>query len=125
MSSPNTRAKSSSSSRSPAYLTGHAIEVCSWLHPYAWKNLDENVLHLFENTLILGPHWFGSVSEEMADLFEEDAEAPLCLQSPVVLSSHTWVCKNLSRSYPSSEVRNSAVRWSDWIDRLLPRHGTY
>ncbi|CAL2256231.1 unnamed protein product [Prunus armeniaca] len=71
MSSPKTRAKGSSSSRSPAYLTGdgvddHAIEVRSKLHPYAWKNLDENVLHLFENTLVLGLHWFGSVPEEMA-----------------------------------------------------------
>ncbi|CAL2239193.1 unnamed protein product [Prunus armeniaca] len=130
MSSLNTRAKSSSSSCSPAYLTGdgvdqHVIEVRSRLHPYAWKNLDENVLHLLENTLVLGPHWFGSVPKEMVDLFKEDAEALLYLQSPVALSSHTWVSKNLSRSCPSSEVRNSAVRWSDWIDRLLPRHGAY
>ncbi|CAL2255425.1 unnamed protein product [Prunus armeniaca] len=61
MSSPNTRAKSFSSSHSPSYLTGdgvdqHAIEVRSRLHPYAWKNLDENILYLFENTLVLGPH---------------------------------------------------------------------
>ncbi|XP_034200824.1 uncharacterized protein LOC117615778 [Prunus dulcis] len=80
MSSPKTYAKSSSSSRSPVYLTGdevdrHAIEVRSKLHPYVQKNLDENVLHLFENTLVLGPHWFGFVPEEMADLFKEDAEA--------------------------------------------------
>ncbi|CAL9024632.1 unnamed protein product, partial [Prunus brigantina] len=95
MSSPNTCAKSSSSLRTPAYLTRdgvdqHAIEVRSRLHPYARKNLDENVLHLFENTLVLGPQ-----------------------------------CKNLSRSYSSSEVRNSAVRWFDWIDKLLLRHGAY
>ncbi|CAL8993901.1 unnamed protein product [Prunus brigantina] len=112
MSSPNTRAKSSLSSRPPAYLTGdgvdqHAIEVHSRLHPYAQKNLDENVLHLFENTLVLGPHWFGSVPGEIAVLFKEDVEAPLCFQSSIALSSHTWVSKNLSRSFPSSEVRNS------------------
>ncbi|KAI5351259.1 hypothetical protein L3X38_004150 [Prunus dulcis] len=94
MSSPKTCAKSSSSSRSPVYLTGdevdrHAIEVRSKLHPYAQKNLDENVLHLFENTLVLGPHWFGSVPEEMADLFKEDAEAPLCFPSSMPLASHT------------------------------------
>ncbi|KAI5316194.1 hypothetical protein L3X38_045370 [Prunus dulcis] len=28
-----------------------AIEVRSKLHPFAQKNLDENILHLFENTL--------------------------------------------------------------------------
>ncbi|CAL2240391.1 unnamed protein product [Prunus armeniaca] len=94
MSSPNTRAKSFSSSRSPAYLTEdgvdqHAIEVRSRLHPYTRKNLDENVLHLFKNTLVLGPHWFGSVLEEMVGLLKEDAKAPLCLQSPTALSSHT------------------------------------
>ncbi|CAL9010825.1 unnamed protein product [Prunus brigantina] len=33
--------------------------------------------------------------------------------------------ENLSRSYPSSEVRNSAVKWSDWIDRLLSRYGDH
>ncbi|CAL8162521.1 unnamed protein product [Prunus armeniaca] len=75
MSSPNTCAKGSSSSVPPAYITGagidkHAIEVRSKLHPFAQKNLDENVLHLFENTLVLGPHWFGSVPAEMAKLFK-------------------------------------------------------
>ncbi|CAL2238974.1 unnamed protein product [Prunus armeniaca] len=60
--------------------------------------------------------------KEMVNLFKEDAEAPLYLQSSSALSSYTWVSKNLSRSYPSSEVRNSAVKWSDWIDRLLPRN---
>lgn len=78
MSFPNTRAKSSSSLHSPTYLTGdgvdqHAIKVCSRLHLYARKNLDENVLHLFENTLVLVPHWFGSVPEEMVDLLKENA----------------------------------------------------
>lgn len=92
MSSPNTRAKSSSSLRFPAYLTGdgvdqHVIEVHSRLHPYAQKNLDENVLHLFENTLVLGPHWFGSVPREIAALLKEDVEAPLCFQSFIALSS--------------------------------------
>ncbi|CAL9003845.1 unnamed protein product, partial [Prunus brigantina] len=63
MSSPKTRAQGSSSSVPPDYVTGagvdnHAIEVRSKLHPFAQKNLDENVLHLFENTLVLGPHWF-------------------------------------------------------------------
>ncbi|CAL9000848.1 unnamed protein product [Prunus brigantina] len=130
MSSPKTRARSSSSSRPPAYLTGdgvdqHAIELQSKHHPYAQKNLDENVLHLFENTLVLGPHWFGTVPKEMANLFKEDAKAPLCFQSSAILASHTWVSKNLSRSYPSSEVRNSMVKWSDWIDRLLLRHGAH
>ncbi|CAL2255424.1 unnamed protein product [Prunus armeniaca] len=61
----------------------------------------------------------------MADLLKEDVEAPLCLQSPAALSFHTWVSKNFSRSYPSSEVRNNVVMWSDWIDKLLPRHGAY
>ncbi|KAI5324206.1 hypothetical protein L3X38_033279 [Prunus dulcis] len=124
----NTQAKGSSSSRSPAYLTGdgvdnHTIEVRSKLYPFAQRNLDENVIHLFENTLVLGPHWFSHVLEEMTLLFKGDAEAPLCFQSPSALASHTWVSKNLSRSFPSSEVRNSRVKWADWIDRLLPRYG--
>ncbi|CAL8090254.1 unnamed protein product [Prunus armeniaca] len=55
-------------------------KVRSKLHPFAKKNLDENVLHLFENTLVLGPH---------------------------------------------CEVRNSPVKWEDWIDRLLPKYGTH
>ncbi|KAI5324231.1 hypothetical protein L3X38_033304 [Prunus dulcis] len=125
-SSPNTRAKGSSSSRSLAYLTGdgvdnHAIEVQSKIHRFVQKNLDENVLHLFENTLVLGPHWFGHVPAEMAELFKDDAEAPLCFQSSSALASH----KNLSRSFPSSEVRNSSVKWADWIDMLLPRYGAH
>ncbi|KAI5323233.1 hypothetical protein L3X38_032305 [Prunus dulcis] len=87
MSSPKTRANSSSSLQPPAYLTGYgvdqlAIKVRSKLYPYAQKNLDEN---------------------------------------SSALPSHTWVSKNLSRSYPTSEVRNSTVKWSDWIDKLLPR----
>ncbi|CAL9028695.1 unnamed protein product [Prunus brigantina] len=72
MSSPKIRASGSSSSVPPDYITGagvddHAIEVRSKLYPFAKKNLDENVLHLFENTLVLGPHWFGSVPTEMAE----------------------------------------------------------
>ncbi|CAL8084744.1 unnamed protein product [Prunus armeniaca] len=86
MSSPNTRAKGSSSSRSHAYLSGDGVDD----HP-----------------------------------IEEDAEAPLCFQSSTALSFHTWLSKNLSHSYPSGEVRNNVVRWSDWIDRLLPRHKAY
>ncbi|VVA41671.1 PREDICTED: aminotransferase, partial [Prunus dulcis] len=43
--------------------------------------------------------------------------------STSALASHSWVSKNLSRSFPSSEVRNSPVKWADWIDRLLPRYG--
>lgn len=130
MSSPKTRAQSSSSFVPPAYITrarvdNHAIEVRRKLHPFAQKNLDENVLHLFENTLVLGLHWFGLVLAEMANLFKDDAEAPLCFQSSSALASHTWVSKNLSRSFPSSEVRNSAVKWVDWIDKLLPRYGAY
>ncbi|CAL9005180.1 unnamed protein product [Prunus brigantina] len=61
----------------------------------------------------------------MVNLFKEDAEAPFHLQRFSSLASHTWVSKNLSRSYPSSEVRNSAVKWSDWIDRLLSRYGDH
>ncbi|CAL2259826.1 unnamed protein product [Prunus armeniaca] len=71
MSSPKSRAQSSSVSVPPDYITGtgidrHAIKVRSKLHPFAQKNLDENVLQLFENTLVLGPHWFGHVPPEMA-----------------------------------------------------------
>lgn len=121
MSSPKTRAKCSSSSLPPPYISGasvdlHAIEVRSKLHPYTQKNLDENVLHLFKNTLVL---------EEMAELLREDVEAPLCFQSSSTLASHTWVSKNLSCSYPSSEVRNSTVKWSDRIDKLLPKYGAH
>ncbi|CAL8175157.1 unnamed protein product [Prunus armeniaca] len=113
MSSPKTRAQSSSAPVPPDYITGtridkHAIEVMSKLHPFAQKNLDENVLHLFKNTLVLGPYWFGLLPAEMAELLKNDAEAPL---------------KNLSRSFLSSEVRNSPVKWADWIDKLLPRYG--
>ncbi|CAL9020232.1 unnamed protein product [Prunus brigantina] len=130
MSSPKTRAQGSSSSVPPDYITGagvddHAIEVRSKLHPFAQKNLDENVLHLFENTLVLGPHWFGPIPHEMAELMKKDAEAPLCFESASALASHTWVSKNLSRSFPSCEVRNSPVKWVDWIDRLLPRYGPH
>ncbi|CAL2237641.1 unnamed protein product [Prunus armeniaca] len=130
MSSPKPRAQSSSVSVLPDYLTGagidsHAIEVRSKLHPFAQKNLDENVLHLFENTLVLGPHWFGPVPPEMAELMKKDAEAPLCFESSSALASHSWVSKNLSRSFPSSEVRNSPVKWADLIDRLLPRFGAH
>ncbi|KAI5328805.1 hypothetical protein L3X38_028202 [Prunus dulcis] len=128
MSSPRSRAQSSSASIPPDYITGsgidaHAIEVRSKLHPFAQKNLDENVLHLFKNTLVLGPHWFGPVPAEAAELLKKDAEAPLCFESNSALASHSWVSKNLSRSFPSSEVRNSPVKWADWIDRLLPRYG--
>ncbi|CAL9021995.1 unnamed protein product [Prunus brigantina] len=115
MSSSKTRAQGSSSSVPSDYITGagvdnHAIEVRSKLYPFAQKNLDENVLHLFENTLVLGPHWFGPVPPEMAELMRKDAEAPLCFESNSALASHTWVSKNLSRSFPSSEVRNSPVK---------------
>ncbi|CAL9011984.1 unnamed protein product [Prunus brigantina] len=103
MCSPKTRALGSSFSVYPDYITGsgvdnHAVEVRNKFHPFAKKNLDENVLHLFENTLVLGPHWFGSVPTEMAELMKKDAEAPLCFQS---------------------------IKWVDWIDRLLPRYGTH
>ncbi|CAL2246646.1 unnamed protein product [Prunus armeniaca] len=130
MSSPKTRTQGSSSSVPPDYIIGigvdnHAIEVRSKLHPFAKKNLDENVLYLFENTLVLGPHWFGYVPIEMVELIKKDAEVPLCFQSTFALASHSWVNKNLSRSFPSSEVRNSPVKWADWIDRLLPRYGAH
>ncbi|CAL2265135.1 unnamed protein product [Prunus armeniaca] len=61
----------------------------------------------------------------MAELIKEDAEAPLCFQSTSALASHSWVSKNLSRSFPSSEVRNNPVKWAAWIDRLLPRYGAH
>ncbi|CAL8167803.1 unnamed protein product [Prunus armeniaca] len=114
----------------PDYVTGtgidnHAIEVRSKLHLFAQKNLDENVLHLFDNTRVLAPHWFGLILAEMAKLMKKDAEAPLCFESTSGLASHTWVSKNLSRSFPSSEVRSSPVKWADWIDRLLPRYGAH
>ncbi|CAL8167143.1 unnamed protein product [Prunus armeniaca] len=106
MSSQKTRAQSSSSYVPHAYITeagvdNHAIEVRSKL------------LHLFGNTLVLAPCWFGPVPAEMANLFKDDVEVPLCLQSSSDLASHTWVSKNLSCSFPSSEVRNSTVKWAD------------
>ncbi|XP_034197254.1 uncharacterized protein LOC117612697 [Prunus dulcis] len=111
MSSPRSRAQSSSVPVPPDYITGtgidaHAIEVRSKLHPFAQKNLDENILHLFENTLVLGPHWFGPVPAGMAELLKKDAEAPLCFESTSALASYSWVSKNLSRSFPSSESIN-------------------
>ncbi|CAL9012728.1 unnamed protein product [Prunus brigantina] len=115
MSSPKTRAQGSSSSVPPDYITGAGVD----------NHAIENVLHLFENTLVLGPHWFGPVPPEMAELMRKDAEAPLCFENTSALASHTWVSKNLSRSFPSSEVRNSPVKWVDWIDRLLPRYGPH
>ncbi|CAL2271021.1 unnamed protein product [Prunus armeniaca] len=129
MSSLKTRAQSSSFVPL-AYITGpgvdnHAIEVWSKLYPFSQKNLDENVLHLFENTLVLGPHWFGHVPTEMTKLIKQDAEAPLCFQSTSTLASHSWVSKNLSRSFPSNKVRNNPVKWADWIDGLLPRYGAH
>ncbi|KAI5338118.1 hypothetical protein L3X38_017389 [Prunus dulcis] len=106
MSSPRSRAQSSSASIPPNYITGsgidaHVIEVRSKLHPFAQKNLDENIFHLFENTLVLGPHWFGPVLPGMADLLKKDAEAPLCFEK---------------RFCPG-------FLFLDWIDRLLPRYG--
>ncbi|CAL8156907.1 unnamed protein product [Prunus armeniaca] len=56
---------------------------------------------------------------------KKDAEAPLCFESTSALASHSWVSKNLSQSFPSSEVRNNSVKWVDWIDRLLPRYGPH
>ncbi|CAL8089423.1 unnamed protein product [Prunus armeniaca] len=55
----------------------------------------------------------------MANVFKEDDEALLCFQSSSVVASHNWVSKNSSHLYPSSAVRNSIVKWSDWIDKLL------
>lgn len=37
-------------------VDAHAIEIRSKLHPYAKKNLDENILHMLRNTLVLGSH---------------------------------------------------------------------
>ncbi|CAL8087210.1 unnamed protein product [Prunus armeniaca] len=61
----------------------------------------------------------------MAELFKKDAEPPLCFQSTSALALHSWVSKNLSRSFPSSEVKNTPVKWANWIDRLLPRYGAH
>lgn len=118
MSSPRTRAHSASSSVPPDYITGsgidaHAMEVRSRLHPFVQKKLDENVLHLFDSTLTVGK------------LIKKDAEAPLCYQGNSALSSYSWVNKNLSRSFLSTEVRNSLVKWADWIDKLLPKFGAH
>ncbi|CAL2230072.1 unnamed protein product [Prunus armeniaca] len=55
----------------------------------------------------------------MANVFKEDDGAFLCFQSSSAVASHNWVSKNLSHLYPSSAVRNSIVKWSDWIDKLL------
>ncbi|CAL2228274.1 unnamed protein product [Prunus armeniaca] len=65
MCSPKNRTQTSSSVP-PVYISGagvdnHAIEV--------WSK--ENFLHLFENTLVLGPHWFGPVPAEMADWIDK------------------------------------------------------
>ncbi|CAL8175050.1 unnamed protein product [Prunus armeniaca] len=130
MSSPKTCAQGSSSLVPLDYITmtgvdNHAIEVKSKLYPFSKKNLDENVLYLSENTLVLGRHWFGSVPAEMAKMVKKDVEAPLCFQSSFALVSHSWVSKNLSRSFPYSEVRNNLVKWANWIDKLLPRYGAH
>ncbi|CAL2237815.1 unnamed protein product [Prunus armeniaca] len=119
---PKTRARSSSSSFPPPHISGegvdkHAIEIRSKLHPYSKKNLDANILHLLGNALVLGPVWFRKVLEDMAKLFKEDVEVPLC-HCNHSLTFHSWVIKNMSKSYPSSEGMNSCVKWSDWIDRL-------
>ncbi|CAL2227578.1 unnamed protein product [Prunus armeniaca] len=89
----------SSFSVPPDYITGtgvdnHAIEVRCKLHPFAKKNQDENVLPLFENTLVLGLHWFSSIPAEMAKLFKNDAEAPLCFQSSSALASSVVLLEN-------------------------------
>lgn len=88
----------------------HAIEICSKLHPYTKNDMDENILYMFKNTLVFGPHLYGKIPEEMAKLFKEDVEASLCYQNPS-LAFHSWVSKNMSRSYPSSEVRSTSVKW--------------
>ncbi|KAI5350909.1 hypothetical protein L3X38_003800 [Prunus dulcis] len=109
MSSPKNRAQTSSYVP-PAYITGagvdkHVIEVRSKLHPFAQNILDETVLHLFQNTLVLGPHSFGSVSTEMAKLFREDAGALICFQSSSALASHTWQHVRFScRPYDSNST---------------------
>ncbi|CAL9006454.1 unnamed protein product, partial [Prunus brigantina] len=93
-SSLKTRAQLSSSLIPPAYITGAGVDK-----------------HAIENTLVLGPYWFGHVSVEMAELIEKDDEGPLCFQSASALASHSWVSKNLSRSFPSSEHMLFLVYW--------------
>ncbi|CAL2229373.1 unnamed protein product [Prunus armeniaca] len=61
----------------------------------------------------------------MANLFKDDVEAPLWFQSFFALTCHTWVSKNLSHSFPFSKVRNSPMKWVDWIDRLLLKYGAH
>ncbi|CAL8119161.1 unnamed protein product [Prunus armeniaca] len=55
----------------------------------------------------------------MAELFKGDAEPPLYFQSSTPLASHTWVSKNLSRLFHSSEVRNNAMKWF-----IFPNHSS-
>ncbi|CAL2266794.1 unnamed protein product [Prunus armeniaca] len=122
MSSPKSRAQSSSVLVPSDYITrtgidNHVIEVRSKLHPFAQKNLDENVLHFFENTLVIGPYWFGPVPPEMPELMKKDVEAPLCFESTSALASHSWVSKNLSQSFPSSE--KSVNRDENLLDAAL------
>ncbi|CAL9004110.1 unnamed protein product, partial [Prunus brigantina] len=102
MSSPNTRAKDSCSSRSPAYLPRDGIDNQATEAPTSlalfllkWQNCSRvtlKLLYVFKVPLLWHP---------------------------------TWVNKNLSHYFPSSEGRNSPVKWSDWIDRLLPRYGAH
>ncbi|KAI5347478.1 hypothetical protein L3X38_015357 [Prunus dulcis] len=95
MSSPKTHAQGLSSSVPPDYTAGagvdkHAFEVQSKLQPFAQKNLDENVLYLFENNLVLGSHWFGPIPTEMEGLLKDDAEASFCFENSSALASHSW-----------------------------------
>ncbi|CAL9021629.1 unnamed protein product [Prunus brigantina] len=60
----------------------------------------------------------------MAELFKADAEALFCYHNPSLIF-HSSVSKNLSRSYPSNEVRNSSVKWSGWFDQLSPRYESH
>ncbi|KAI5342458.1 hypothetical protein L3X38_010333 [Prunus dulcis] len=101
MASPKTRARSSSSSFLPPHISGegvdkHAIGIRSKLHPYCKKNLDANILHLLGNALVLGPVWFGKVLEDMAKLFKEDVEVPLCHHNHS-LTFHSWFINAIGR----------------------------
>ncbi|KAI5350132.1 hypothetical protein L3X38_003023 [Prunus dulcis] len=108
MSSPRSRAHSSSASIPPDYITG------AGLMPHA--------IEKYPGARAL--NWFGPIPAEVAELLKKDAEAPLCFENTSALASYSWVKQEFEPVFfPSSEVRNSQSRWADWIDRLLPRYG--
>lgn len=49
----------------------------------------------------------------------------LLFSTKTSLYFHSWASKHLSRSYPSSEVRNNTVKWYAWINRLSPKYAAH